>query len=199
MWSTHPGSRPRKPLDSFLYLEGKGELLPAVKILLTGPPGCGKSTLVEKVIQRLRRPASGFITREMREGKRRVGFSIKTLDGKEAILAHRDRKSPLRVGPYGVCLEEFEELALPSIKAAREGQVVVMDEIGKMEILSARFRKAVEEVLEAPWDLLATVGKGKDPFLLWVRSHPSVRLINVTLENREGLVEEILEALDPAC
>lgn len=169
-----------------------------MKILLTGPPGCGKSTIVEKVIKRLRRPALGFITHEIREGKKRVGFAIKTLDGKEGILAHRDKKSPLRVGAYGVCLEEFEELALSSIKAAREGQVLVMDEIGKMEILSAKFRKAVREALEAPWDLLATVGKGKDPFLLWVRSHPSVMLRNVTLDNREGLVEEILEALDPA-
>ncbi len=134
----------------------------------------------------------------MREGNKRVGFTIQTLDGKEGILAQRYKKSPFRVGPYGVCLEEFEELALSAIKAARKGQVLVVDEIGKMEILSAKFREAVREALETPLDLLATVGKGKDPFLVWVRSHPSVMLRNVSLENREGLVEEILEALDRA-
>lgn len=177
--------------------EGNREFLSGVKILITGPPGCGKSTIAEKVALRLKGKAVGFITREIRQGrKKRLGFSIRTLDGKEGLLAHRERKSPFKVGAYGVCLEEFEELALSSLREAREGCVLIIDEIGKMEILSGRFRQAVKGAIEGPWNLLATVGRGQDPFLQWVRSHPRVKLMNVNVENRERLVEEILEALE---
>jgi len=62
-------------------------------ILLTGPPRCGKSTLIQKLITKIEKPMTGFFTREMREGGRRVGFLIITLDGKQGILAHEGSKS----------------------------------------------------------------------------------------------------------
>ena len=61
-------------------------------LLFTGVPGCGKSTLIERIIEELGRPACGFFTREMREGGRRVGFSITTLDGRSGILARESQE-----------------------------------------------------------------------------------------------------------
>jgi len=57
-------------------------------ILFTGSPGCGKSTLIEKIVDGTKRSATGFFTREIREHVGRVGFSINTLDGREGVLAH---------------------------------------------------------------------------------------------------------------
>src|SRR4029450_7418780 len=58
------------------------------KVLLTGRPGCGKTTLVKRIVNEVVLPAGGFYTVEIREGRERVGFKIITLDDQEAVLAH---------------------------------------------------------------------------------------------------------------
>jgi nucleoside-triphosphatase THEP1 len=104
-------------------------------ILVTGPPGCGKSTLIEKVINRMTGPATGFFTREIQERGRRVGFSINTLDGREGVLAHQNIRSQFRVGKYGINIEDIDSLAVSAMIPAQREQVIVIDEIGKMEPL----------------------------------------------------------------
>ena len=84
-------------------------------ILLTGPPRCSKSTLGEKLTQRLNRALKGFFTREIKESGRRPGFWIISLDGREGILADEDSKSKVRVGKYGVNLDQLDQIAVPSI------------------------------------------------------------------------------------
>jgi nucleoside-triphosphatase THEP1 len=81
-------------------------------LLLTGPPGCGKSTLIEKLIARIDQPMTGFFTGELRDRGRRVGFSITTLCGKQGVLAHASSKSPVRVGKYGVNVEAIDQMAV---------------------------------------------------------------------------------------
>lgn len=167
-----------------------------VKILLWGVPGCGKSTLVERVLAGLRRPARGFITKEIRESGRRLGFSIQTLDQRKGILAHRELPGPMRVGRYGVTLEDLESLAVPAISSCEPGTVLIIDEIGKMECLSSAFQQAVTRALEGPCEVLVTLGTGSHPFLRWVRNHREVLLVQVTFSNRDALVGQILEKLD---
>jgi len=85
----------------------------AMNILVTGPPGSGKSTLIERVAQQLKQPLSGFLTREMRREGRRVGFSIITFDGQERVLAHQEIASGFRVGGYGINMEDLDRITLP--------------------------------------------------------------------------------------
>ncbi|MDL1986092.1 MAG: hypothetical protein LWX08_00310, partial [Deltaproteobacteria bacterium] len=84
-------------------------------ILVTGPPRCGKSTLIEKVILCIEKPMTGFFTREIKEKGKRVGFSIITLDGKKGVLAHQNIRSRCRVGKYGVNLDDIDRIAVSSI------------------------------------------------------------------------------------
>jgi nucleoside-triphosphatase THEP1 len=109
-------------------------------ILYTGLPGCGKSTIIEKIVQRINRPSTGFFTREIRDKGRRVGFSITTLDGQQGILAHIDIRSHIRVGRYGVNIRDIEKIAVPSMRPENDNVILVVDEIGKMECLSGLFR-----------------------------------------------------------
>src|SRR5574340_1044429 len=106
------------------------------RILLTGPPRCGKTTLIRKVVERFPGQATGFYTREVREKGERVGFEIVTLDGQVAMRSHRAFPGPHRVGKYGVSLENLHRVALPALDAAPGIDLVVVDEIGKMECLS---------------------------------------------------------------
>jgi nucleoside-triphosphatase len=137
---------------------------------------------------------SGFTTSEMRVGGRRVGFAIDVINGDSAVLAHVDRPGPPRVGRYGVDVAAFERLALPVLHPV-PGMVLVVDELGKMELASPRFRALIAEVFDAVPRLLATVHRHRHPFTDQLKARPDVVLVQVTLENRRSLAQELVEAV----
>jgi nucleoside-triphosphatase THEP1 len=161
-------------------------------ILITGPPGCGKSTLIEKVVKRIEFPATGFFTREIRQNDRRVGFSINTLDGREGILAHENIKGRWRVGKYGVNLNDIDCLAVAAINPAQGDEVIVIDEIGKMECFSLKFREALTAVLDSPNWVVGTIAHKGDVFIQSIKRRDDVDVITVTPQNRDILVHELL-------
>jgi nucleoside-triphosphatase len=175
------------------------------KVLLTGRPGCGKTTLIKRVVNNLPRRAGGFYTEEIRGGGTRTGFKIVTLDGEEAVFAHIDFLAAAghnRLGKYGLDLSALEGFGVDAVRhAIRAQRLVVIDEIGPMEIRSAIFRDAVTEALDSEVAVLATIFARSLPFTDAIKSRPDVRLIEVRPENRERLVSELsdrLRELDPS-
>lgn len=170
-----------------------------LRILLTGPPQCGKTTVVQQVVQLFPGRATGFYTREVRSREgRRLGFEIVTLDGQVAWLSHVDFPGPHRVGKYGVSLENLHRLGLPALEAAPGVDLVVVDEIGKMECLSPRFVAALERLWALPVPLLATVAEKGGGYISKVKEKADKVLITVTPANREELPARILKLLTPA-
>jgi len=168
-----------------------------LNLLVTGKPGVGKTTLVERVLDQLRGSLrlAGFTTTELRRpGEQRLGFRILTVEGKQAELARVGLQSRVRVGRYGVNVEAFERLALPEL-ARRDVDLIVIDEIGKMECASGRFRRAAEDALDAQVNTLATLGTGHLPFFQAVRERPDVELLTLTERNRDALVAELCARL----
>lgn len=163
-------------------------------ILLTGQPGVGKTTLIMRILEKLSLEAKGFFTEEIREKGIRKGFKIRTLDGEEGVLAHVDSRSSKRVGKYGVNVEEFEQIGVRALEEALEQESpVVIDEIGKMELYSERFREILLKVLDRSPLVIATIGQQRDSFIEQVRSRPDVAVLVVTPENRESLVDKVKE------
>ena len=171
------------------------------KVLLTGRPGCGKTTLIKRVVNKLRQRAGGFYTEEIRDGRARTGFKIVTLDGDEVVFAHVDFQSAERVRKYRLDLSALEAVGVKAIREAVQAQrLVVVDEIGPMEIRSVFFREAVSDALDSELPVLATIFAGSLPFTDAVKSRPDVRLIEIRLNNRERLVSELtdrIQALNP--
>jgi nucleoside-triphosphatase len=165
------------------------------RILLTGPPQCGKTTVVQKVVGGFPGQVAGFYTREVREQGRRAGFEIVTLAGDIALLSHVDFPGPLRVGKYGVNLENFHRLALPTLDAAPNLDLIVVDEVGKMECLSARFVAAVERLWREPVPLVVTVAEKGGGLIAALKAKPDKILCTVTPANREILPSRILKLL----
>jgi len=102
--------------------------------LFTGFPGCGKTTLIDKIVNELKDNATGFITSEIREKGKRTGFSINTLDGKQALMAHVTIRSKYKVGKYGVDLLNIENIAVPSMIPDNSKQFVIINEIANYYI-----------------------------------------------------------------
>lgn len=163
-----------------------------LKILVTGRPGVGKTTLIKRIIDRLKGRAEGFYTEEIKEAGKRLGFRVTTLDGKEAILAHINFKSTNQVGKYGVNLDEFERVALPPLeKALTQENLVVIDEIGKMELFSGRFQNLVKKILDSSAPVLATIGKSAHPFIIQVLKRSDIYRVEITPANRGDLVAQL--------
>ncbi|MGQ9688519.1 MAG: nucleoside-triphosphatase [Desulfobaccales bacterium] len=167
------------------------------RILLTGPPQCGKTTVVRRVVERFPGRAAGFYTREVRLAGRRVGFEIVTLAGGTAWLSHVDFPGPKRVGKYGVDPEALHRLALPALEPAPGIELIVVDEVGKMECLSPRFVVAMEALWAAPVALLVTVAEKGGGVIAAIKRKPGARLITVTPANRDTLPKLILNLLAP--
>src|SRR5919201_2038910 len=168
----------------------------APTILLEARPGAGKTTVARRLVKLLEGrgiSVSGFTTEEIREGRRRVGFRVESASGDGAVLAHVDLPGPPRVGKYGVDLQAFERVALPALDSPPAGAVVVIDELGKMELASERFRRRVLELLDAPITTVATVHAFRDPFTDQLKARPGIDLIKLTRTNRGALPTQLLE------
>lgn len=169
-----------------------------MKILLEGRPGVGKTTVARRVADLIRSAGvvlGGFVTEELCEGRRRVGFTVETLDGERAVLAHVDLAGPPRVGKYGVDLAAFERLALPTLARADEAEVLVIDELGKMELASAAFRAAVADLFGRPVRILATAQAARHPFTDELKGRADVETIRVSAANRVELPARLAERI----
>lgn len=154
-------------------------------IFVTGPPRCGKSTLIKKLILRIEKPATGFYTREIKEKGRRTGFSITTLDGKMGVLAHKNMKSRFKVGSYSVNLRDIDQIAVPSMLPAKPDEIVVIDEVGKMECFSPLFRETLIKVLDSRQRVIGSIAQKGDQFIQEIRNRDDVLLINISEKNRD--------------
>lgn len=160
---------------------------------LVGRPGVGKTTLLLKVAQRLSAVrVGGFFTQEIREAGERMGFRVETFSGLAGTLAHVCRQEGPRAGKYGVDVAAFERIGVAGLeRAIKEADVILIDEIGRMELNSRRFQKAVLSALDSDKPVMATVMAHFDPFAEALKARADVQLVEVTKESRERLVEEL--------
>ena len=108
------------------------------KILITGSPGVGKTTLVKRLAEQLRQQnsscvVSGFFTNEVRgEDGSRLGFDITSFSGGGETRPLARQNTPIKgpkVGKYTVLLSDFEAVAMSSLEGNCD--VMLIDEIGE--------------------------------------------------------------------
>jgi len=164
--------------------------------LLTGSPGVGKTTVIRQAIAKSKVKAGGFYTEEIRSGGTRLGFRIVTLDGQDAILAHVDSHSRYRVSKYGVDIQNLDNAGVAAVnQAIDESELIVIDEIGKMELFSPRFKEAVLEAIDSGKKVLGTAMLSPHPFTDDIKRHPKVKVIQLSRANHEQVLGEILDWL----
>lgn len=164
--------------------------------LLTGRPGTGKTSLIKQAVAGMKGKAGGFYTEEIRSQGVRQGFRLVTLDGQVAVLAHIDIHSPYRVSKYGVDIDSLDKVGVSALrKAARECDLVVIDEIGKMELFSANFREAVLQIIDSGKRVLGTIMLNPNWWADAIKRRPEVNLITVTRANHPEVLEEVISWL----
>ncbi|KAL3527299.1 hypothetical protein ACH5RR_011955 [Cinchona calisaya] len=182
---------------------------PAKCFLITGAPGVGKTTLITRVVESLKKSnpnlkLQGFYSREIREGSERVGFEVVTLDGRTARLASNKISSAESlkwptVGRYRVDVASFEALALPELQVKADTDLFIVDEVGKMELFNSFFFPAVLRVLESNIPLLASIPipkSGRDiPGVARLKNQPGATVFTVDRSNRDAMTEQIYSCL----
>ena len=174
---------------------------PMKHLLIVGPHGIGKTTLMKRLTQALRgRPIDGFLTEEAFEHEQRVGFWLSSLDGRQVLLAHRTMRTGHRVGPYALNVQVLDETAVQIVRrGVQQAFVLFIDELGKMELCSEAFQRAVQEAFDHGPSIVATAGLQRIPLLDALKRRKDVELIPLTSANRMAVEEELVARLTALC
>ena len=169
-------------------------------LLLTGRPGVGKTTVIKKVAEALGDRAGGFYTEEIRGADgRRKGFRLVALDGDKAVMAHVDLRGEgrPRVSHYGVDVKAIQEVGVTALRQAMAAnQIIIVDEIGKMELFCEPFKEAVIAAVNGRNPILATATRGSHPWVDALKARRQVEVWPVTMHNRDRMPETVLQHLE---
>ncbi len=162
-------------------------------LLLTGTPGIGKTTVIRKVAAALpTHRIGGFYTEEIRKSGQRQGFRLVTFNGEQGIIAHVGFDHRFRVSKYGVDVAEIDRFANAALNIANDIDVYLIDEIGKMECFSERFISRIQALRGIDKPLIATVAKKGGGLIEEVKQWPESELWQVSRNNRDAVVEQVI-------
>jgi len=174
------------------------------KIGITGMPSVGKTQTIIKIIEFLEEngyKVEGMITEPIIEKKKRVGFYVVDWQTREKeVFAHIDFDSKEKVGKYGVDIGALEKIGIPAIEKAITDEsinIIVIDEIGKMEMMSERFCEVVIDAMDSDKPIMVTLHKkSRSPLLQDVRRRDDIRILEVTPVNRNLLPYKIQKIME---
>jgi nucleoside-triphosphatase THEP1 len=170
---------------------------PKSVFLLTGEPRMGKTTMIKKLINEIGLDiCGGFYTEEIRNSKDRVGFRCVSITGESVEIANVESPSKTRIGRYGIDVERFEGFAIRILQdALLSKKIVVIDEIGFMQMLSNSFQKLVYEIISDKKIVLGTIPLQGDRIINKIRNLKEVEIVVINEINRDVIIEPMVDEL----
>jgi nucleoside-triphosphatase len=163
-------------------------------VLLSGEPRVGKTTALKKIIQMIgENNCIGFYTEEIRDEFDRIGFDCVSLNGRRERIADVNFKNDTRMGRYGIDIEAFEDFLSYAIKrSSGSSKIIIIDEIGPMQLLSKKFKQEIINILTGPNSVIGTIFCKKHPDVDEIKKIPGIKVYSITSKNRNTILENIL-------
>lgn len=166
-------------------------------LFITGNPGCGKTTLIKEIYSLYPDKIGGFYTEEIRDESGRAGFMLKTFDGKSGIFAHKKMVFPHKFNKYGVDISCLENIGIPAIDPSSVSkEIIVIDEVGSMEVLSELFRRKLYECLTSPIRVIATIRLKAQPFTDEIKKLSNGEMLVLTRQNYREIKSKVIRWID---
>ncbi len=168
-------------------------------LLLTGEPGIGKTSILLDTAKDLKKEGfkvGGMISREERSGNARLGFEVRSLNSNvKGWLARTSQRTGPRIGKYRVNLNDLESIGVAAIEdALRDSDIIVIDEVGPMELSSRRFSEAVIKAAQSEKLVIAIVHqRSSNQLKSYLIERKDARLYSITADNRDRLAESIVK------
>ena len=176
-------------------------MVDSIKIGMTGLPGSGKTETLIRIIDMLEEHemlVGGMLTEPIMKGSTRQGFSILNWQTKEkGILAHKDHETEKKIGEYYLDMDVLEKIGVSAInQATDDADVIIIDEVGRMEVESFNFIHSVKEALESEKPIILTLHKkSRNPLLQDIRRRDDIRILEVTPINRNLLPYKVVRLM----
>ena len=165
-------------------------------LFITGKPSSGKTTLIKEVCLPYMDKTGGFYTEEIMDGSARLGFMLKTFDGRQGVLAKKGMKSPHKLNKYGIDIDVLENIGADAlVKAVKDKDIIVIDEIGTMELVSELFRTSMQECFGSDKRVLATVRYNAQPFTDEINKMPDTAVLTLTRDNYLEIKKQVKQWL----
>ncbi|MFX1315258.1 MAG: NTPase [Promethearchaeota archaeon] len=169
------------------------------KVLITGPPRSGKSTLIIKLIDyfsKSKYKIQGFLTPEVRRNKNRIGFDIEDISSRERGKLSRigDFNTNYKLGRYSIFIKEFEKIIskLEDIES-KKVDLIIIDEIGKMELFSKKFQDLINKLFHSDMKIIATIGQRiQHPLKDSLLKISELVLFTLTSQNHQEIFKKII-------
>jgi len=178
-----------------------------MKILISGAPRSGKSTFMKILIKELKNEYNiiGFLTPEVKEGRSRIGFDLISIDSNNRFpLARKGNyKSKFCLGKYHVFIDKFNNFLEKKIEREivkynnqNKKEVILIDEIGKMELFSNKFELFLRNLFNSELLIVATIGKTlKHPIKSFLMNNTEIKYFELTRQNQAEVLNKILAIL----
>ena len=169
-------------------------------IFLTGRVKSGKSTVLRKVLAELK-PCriGGFFTEAVIENSQTVGYQIRSVSNQSMIFARANSQGEYQIGGFGIFPEVFESLGVRILESALESsQLILMDEIGVMEVGAPKFKESILRCLNSNIVVSGAIKYKSNTFLDTIRNRPDLELLYVNESNRDSLPQLVIKQIRSA-
>ncbi len=161
------------------------------RMFLTGVVQTGKSTVIDRALARLPFSVGGIRTKRIPAGEDRATYILEDVISGVTVKFAESDPSGMKVDT-----EVFETAGVQAIRRSlEEADLTLLDELGRMEREAGRFQQQVFAALEGHRRVLGVIKAEKNAFLDAVRAFQGIELLEVTRDNRDGLVDTVVEGM----
>ena len=169
----------------------------AKNLFIAGAADSIKTTIVRDAALSKKNRTGGFYMEAIMAGRMNKGLMIRTLDGQDRMLASKTVKSNHFLGKFPVDLNALENVGVPALRLALTTKdMIVIDEVGTLEGMSARYKETLLECLNSSKPVLATIRSSNNAFTDQLKKLSNTQTILLTKTNAASVRAQIRKWMD---